>query len=83
MSLVGPRPAIPYELPLYEPAYFARLDVPPGMTGLWQVTRRERLSAAEMMRLDLRYVREASPWLDLKILAMTPAALLAAALGRT
>jgi len=83
MSLVGPRPAIPYELPLYEPAYFARLDVPPGMTGLWQVTRRERLSAAEMMHLDLRYVREASPWLDLKILAMTPAALLAAALGRT
>ncbi len=79
MSLVGPRPAIPYELRHYRPAYFERLNVPPGMTGLWQVTRRDRLSAAEMMQLDLRYVREASPWLDLKVLAMTALALLASA----
>jgi len=79
MSLVGPRPAIPYELTHYRPAYFHRLSVPPGMTGLWQVTRRDRLSAAEMMQLDLRYVREASPWLDLKVLAMTAPALLASA----
>jgi len=81
MSLVGPRPAIPYELALYRRAYFQRLNVPPGMTGLWQVTRRDRLSAAEMMRLDLRYVRMASLWLDLKVLAMTPAALLTSATG--
>jgi len=79
MSLVGPRPAIPYELVHYRPAYFERLNVPPGMTGLWQVTRRDRLSAAEMMQLDLRYVREASLWLDLKVLAMTVPALLASA----
>jgi lipopolysaccharide/colanic/teichoic acid biosynthesis glycosyltransferase len=79
MSLVGPRPAIPYELTHYRPAYFQRLNVPPGMTGLWQVTVRDRVSAAEMMNLDLRYVREASPWLDLKVLAMTAPALLASA----
>jgi len=79
MSLVGPRPAIPYELAHYRPAYFHRLSVRPGITGLWQVTRRDRLSAAEMMQLDLRYVREASPWLDLKVLAMTAPALLASA----
>jgi lipopolysaccharide/colanic/teichoic acid biosynthesis glycosyltransferase len=82
MSLVGPRPAVPYELAHYRPAYFGRLRVPPGMTGLWQVTRRDRLSAGEMMKLDLRYVREASPWLDLKVLAMTAPALLASAAGR-
>lgn len=80
MSLVGPRPALSYELEHYQPAYFARLAVPPGVTGLWQVTRRDRLSAGEMMDLDLRYVRELSPWLDLKILARTVPALIAAAL---
>jgi lipopolysaccharide/colanic/teichoic acid biosynthesis glycosyltransferase len=79
MSLVGPRPAIPYELALYRPPYFERLRVPPGMTGLWQVTRRDRLSAAEMMDLDLRYVREASPWLDLRILLLTAPAVFAGA----
>jgi lipopolysaccharide/colanic/teichoic acid biosynthesis glycosyltransferase len=81
MSLVGPRPAIPYELALYEPSYHGRLRVPPGMTGLWQVTRRDRLSAAEMMALDLRYVRDASLGLDLAILFRTAPALLGAALG--
>ena len=82
MSLVGPRPAIPYELSHYEPAYFHRLAVPPGMTGLWQVSGRHRLSGPEMMELDLRYVREASPWLDLRVLARTGPALLASAAGR-
>jgi lipopolysaccharide/colanic/teichoic acid biosynthesis glycosyltransferase len=82
MSLVGPRPAIPYELDLYEPAFMARLQVPPGITGLWQVTHRDRLSAPEMMALDLRYVRETSLWLDLKTLVLTAPALLSAALGR-
>ena len=82
MSLVGPRPAIPYELDLYEPAFMDRLNVPPGITGLWQVTRRDRLSAPEMMALDLRYVRETSFWLDLKTLVLTAPALLSAALGR-
>jgi lipopolysaccharide/colanic/teichoic acid biosynthesis glycosyltransferase len=77
MSLVGPRPARSYELGLYQPRHFARLAVPPGMTGLWQVTRRARLSASEMMELDLRYVAELSLWLDLKILALTVPALVA------
>jgi lipopolysaccharide/colanic/teichoic acid biosynthesis glycosyltransferase len=82
MSLVGPRPAIPYELDLYEPSFMDRLVVPPGITGLWQVTRRDRLSAPEMMALDLRYVREASPGLDLKTLALTAGVPLLAALRR-
>lgn len=77
MSLIGPRPAIPYELEHYEPAYFLRFSLPPGMTGLWQVTGRDRTSAAEMMELDLRYVREASLALDLGVLARTVPAVLA------
>jgi lipopolysaccharide/colanic/teichoic acid biosynthesis glycosyltransferase len=79
MSLVGPRPAIPYELEHYEPRYFERQQARPGITGPWQVSRRERLSAAEMMELDLRYVREASLWVDLKILLRTGPALVAGA----
>ncbi len=81
MSLVGPRPAIPYELGLYQPGYLERLQVTPGMTGLWQVTRRDRLSAAGMMELDLRYVRDASLWLDLRVLGRTAAAVLRSAFG--
>jgi lipopolysaccharide/colanic/teichoic acid biosynthesis glycosyltransferase len=76
MSLVGPRPAIPYELTYYEPAYFARQLVKPGMTGLWQVLGRDQLPASEMMSLDARYVREQSLGLDLRILALTLPALL-------
>jgi lipopolysaccharide/colanic/teichoic acid biosynthesis glycosyltransferase len=71
MSLVGPRPAIPYELSHYEASYFERQAVRPGMTGLWQVRGRDRLPAPEMMALDRRYVRECSPALDFKILALT------------
>jgi lipopolysaccharide/colanic/teichoic acid biosynthesis glycosyltransferase len=79
MSLVGPRPAIPYELAYYRPADFQRLTVPPGMTGLWQVSGRDQLSAPEMMELDLRYAREASPLQDLRILGRTLSMLLRAA----
>jgi lipopolysaccharide/colanic/teichoic acid biosynthesis glycosyltransferase len=75
MSLVGPRPAIPYELAYYAPAYFQRQKILPGITGLWQVHRRDRLSADEMMSQDLKYLRECSPWLDIKILALTVPAL--------
>ena len=82
MSLVGPRPAIPYELELYQPAYFGRQQVPPGMTGLWQVSGRDRISAADMMEIDLRYVREASLWLDLKILAKTGSAVVSSGLSQ-
>jgi len=75
MSLVGPRPGIPYEVALYQSWYFERQQVRPGMTGLWQISGRDHLSAPKMMALDVRYVRECSVWLDLKILARTPAAL--------
>ncbi len=75
MSLVGPRPAIPYEVDFYQPWYFERQGVKPGMTGLWQVSGRDQLSAPEMMALDVKYVRECSPWLDVKILMLTPVAM--------
>jgi lipopolysaccharide/colanic/teichoic acid biosynthesis glycosyltransferase len=76
MSLVGPRPGIAYELDHYLPWYFERQAVKPGMTGLWQVSGRDRLSADAMMRLDVRYVRERTLWLDLKILTLTLPALM-------
>jgi lipopolysaccharide/colanic/teichoic acid biosynthesis glycosyltransferase len=77
MSLVGPRPAIPYELAYYAPAYFERQKLLPGITGLWQVHRRDLLSADEMMSLDLKYLRDCSLWLDIQIVALTIPALLA------
>jgi lipopolysaccharide/colanic/teichoic acid biosynthesis glycosyltransferase len=81
MTLVGPRPAIRYELDHYRPHYFKRQSVPPGITGLWQISRRDHLTAPEMMALDLRYAQECSPWLDLKILALTAPALFSDWLG--
>lgn len=71
MSLVGPRPPLPYELEAYEPWQFERLRVTPGITGLWQVSGRSRLSYRRMCELDLEYVRRWSLGLDLKILART------------
>jgi lipopolysaccharide/colanic/teichoic acid biosynthesis glycosyltransferase len=76
MSLVGPRPMMPYDRPRYESWHFEREAVRPGITGLWQVSGRDRLSAHEMMALDARYVREWTHWLDLKILALTGPAIL-------
>ena len=78
MSLVGPRPAIPYEVAAYQTWHRRRLlEVKPGITGLWQVNGRSRVAFDEMVRLDLRYAREWSPWLDLKILLRTPRAVIA------
>jgi lipopolysaccharide/colanic/teichoic acid biosynthesis glycosyltransferase len=71
MSLVGPRPMMPYDRPEYEPWYFEREAVRPGITGLWQVSGRDQLSAPAMMALDIRYVREWCLWLDFKILFLT------------
>jgi len=71
MSLVGPRPAIVYELQYYEPGYYERLRVKPGITGPWQVSGRDRRTAAEMIAMDLDYVVNRSAWNDLKILART------------
>ena len=77
MSLVGPRPPIPYEVAAYETWHRRRvLEVKPGITGLWQVTGRSRVKFDEMVRLDLRYAASWSPWLDAKILLHTPMAVL-------
>src|SRR5260370_24544814 len=73
MSLVGPRPMMPSDRSSYERWYFEREAMKPGITGLWQVSGRERLSAPEMMVLDVRYVRESSLWFDIQIMARTVA----------
>lgn len=78
MSLVGPRPPLPYEVEQYQPWHHRRvLDAKPGITGLWQVTGRSRTTFDDMVRLDLRYARTRSLWTDLKILLATPAAVIA------
>ncbi|MGA2819820.1 MAG: sugar transferase [Anaerolineales bacterium] len=72
MSIVGPRPPLPYEFDLYDDWAKHRLDVLPGITGLWQVTARNQVSFEEMVRIDLAYVRKMSPGLDLRIIVLTP-----------
>ena len=75
MSLVGPRPPLPYEVAEYQAWHRRRLtDARPGITGLWQVTGRSRTTFEEMVRLDLQYARTRSLTMDLKILLATPAA---------
>jgi exopolysaccharide biosynthesis polyprenyl glycosylphosphotransferase len=72
MSLVGPRPPLPYEVEKYEPWHLRRiLQVKPGITGLWQVDGRSTTSFDDMVRLDLRYAQNWSLWLDIKILLKT------------
>ncbi|OPY76420.1 MAG: UDP-glucose:undecaprenyl-phosphate glucose-1-phosphate transferase [Syntrophorhabdus sp. PtaU1.Bin050] len=73
MSLVGPRPPIPYEYKMYDIWHRTRLlEVKPGITGLWQVRGRSSTTFDEMVRLDLQYAKEWSFWLDIKILLKTP-----------
>ena len=73
MSLVGPRPPIPYELEAYQIWHRRRvLEAKPGITGLWQVNGRSRLRFDDMVRLDLQYAKAWSLWLDIKILLQTP-----------
>ena len=75
MSLVGPRPAIAYEVENYDIWHRRRvLEAKPGITGLWQVNGRSRIKFDDMVRLDLRYAKTWSPWMDLKILLRTPVA---------
>ena len=77
MSLVGPRPPVPYEVEAYAPWHRRRLlEAKPGITGLWQIYGRSRVGFDDMVRLDLRYARDCSPWLDLKILMHTPKAVI-------
>ncbi len=77
MSLVGPRPPVPYEFEVYDIWHRRRvLEIRPGVTGLWQVSGRNRTRFDEMVRLDLRYCQTWSIWLDLKILLATPRAVI-------
>lgn len=71
MSIVGPRPPIPYEVEEYELWHRKRLDMKPGITGLWQVSGRNRLTFDEMVRIDLYYIENWSLWQDLKIILLT------------
>jgi lipopolysaccharide/colanic/teichoic acid biosynthesis glycosyltransferase len=75
MSLVGPRPPVPYEVEAYDIWHRRRLlEAKPGITGLWQVSGRSRVKFDDMVRLDLQYARNWSPWMDVKILVRTPSA---------
>jgi lipopolysaccharide/colanic/teichoic acid biosynthesis glycosyltransferase len=76
MSVIGPRPPLPEEAALYDGVTWDRMAVKPGLTGLWQVSGRSRLTFEEMVELDIRYWREWSPLLDLRILLRTPKAVL-------
>jgi len=76
MSIVGPRPPIPYEVEHYSSWHRKRLDVKPGITGLWQVSGRNRLPFERMVELDLYYIERWSLWLDVKILLKTIPAVL-------
>jgi len=71
MSVVGPRPPIPYEVREYDIWQRRRLDMKPGITGLWQVSGRNRLTFDEMVRIDLYYIENWSLWLDLKVILLT------------
>ncbi len=75
MSLVGPRPTLAYQVERYTPRQRRRLEVKPGLTGWAQVHGRAGLPWAERIELDVWYVEHRSPWLDLRILLRTPAAL--------
>jgi len=72
MSLVGPRPPLPYEVEVYQEWHKRRFEAPPGITGLWQVKARNQVSFDEMVRLDLEYIEKYSVWLDIKLILQTP-----------
>lgn len=76
MSLVGPRPCVPYEFELFETRYRERCNTPPGLTGLWQVNGKNRTTFEQMMEFDLAYVKKKSLLMDLKIILSTVPALL-------
>lgn len=72
MSIVGPRPPLPYEVEVYQDWHRKRLEVWPGITGLWQVTAHNTVCFDEMVQIDLKYIDEMCFWLDLKIMLLTP-----------
>jgi lipopolysaccharide/colanic/teichoic acid biosynthesis glycosyltransferase len=75
MSLVGPRPCIPYEYEAYEAWHRRRFEAVPGLTGLWQVSGKNQTTFNQMVQLDIEYAERLSLWLDLKILFRTPGVL--------
>jgi lipopolysaccharide/colanic/teichoic acid biosynthesis glycosyltransferase len=76
MSLVGPRPCLPYEAEKYLPWQRERFGAAPGLTGLWQVSGKNKTTFTRMIQLDIQYAKEMSLWLDLKIILKTTPALL-------
>ena len=76
MSLVGPRPSTAYEYEMFQPQHRQRCETLPGLTGLWQVKGKNRTTFEKMMELDITYVKTKSFFLDMKILARTPPAIL-------
>ena len=76
MSLVGPRPCTPYEYEQFQPWHKQRFKALPGLTGLWQVSGKNRTTFNEMIELDIRYATDWSLWLDLRIIALTVPVLL-------
>jgi len=71
MSLVGPRPALDWEVEMFPPEYRVRTEAMPGVTGLWQVNGRSKVNTLRMLQYDIDYLRRQSMWIDLKILALT------------
>lgn len=72
MSLVGPRPVPAYEVEMYKPEHFRRLEAQPGLTGLWQISARSAVDFESMVKLDVYYIEHQSFWEDLKIVIKTP-----------
>lgn len=72
MSIVGPRPSLPYEYEVYQDWHKRRLSVLPGITGLWQVKARNLVPFDEMVLMDLEYIQTMNLWLDIKIIFLTP-----------
>jgi lipopolysaccharide/colanic/teichoic acid biosynthesis glycosyltransferase len=76
MSLVGPRPCLPYEFERYEPWQRARVNAPPGLTGYWQVNGKNKTTFSEMIEMDILYSKKMSVWLDLTIMRKTVPAII-------
>jgi lipopolysaccharide/colanic/teichoic acid biosynthesis glycosyltransferase len=76
MSIIGPRPCVPYEYEQFLPWQRARFDAMPGLTGLWQISGKNRTTFEEMVRLDIHYAHHLSFWLDVKIVLLTIPALI-------
>ncbi len=71
MTLVGPRPPLPYEVEFYTPHHWLRLSGKPGLTGIWQVSGRSRVDFQSMVEMDIEYLQHQSFWEDLKLIALT------------